>query len=162
MKLSDRLIQTKMTVVIFALALIFLPVWVYAADTIAPIYSDVGTQLGAAAGKEGAGLELQDTRVVIANGIRYLLSFVGVIFVALMVYAGILWMTAGGNDEQVGKAKKLIFQAMIGLFVVFSAYSITTIAYRIATGKTTADTCAGGNIDSPNCNAPPLNNSLPK
>lgn len=54
------------------------------------------------------------------------LSFVGVIFLVLMIYAGIMWMTAQGNDQQVGKAKNLLINAIIGLVIVFAAYAITT------------------------------------
>ena len=53
------------------------------------------------------------------------LSFVGVIFLILMIYAGILWMTAQGNDQQVVKAKSMLINSTIGLIIVFSAYAIT-------------------------------------
>src|SRR5690554_2680154 len=46
------------------------------------------------------------------------LSFVGVIFMVLIVYGGLTWMTASGNEKQVEKAKNLIVQAVIGLVVV--------------------------------------------
>ncbi|MFA6417377.1 MAG: hypothetical protein WCW61_04270 [Patescibacteria group bacterium] len=54
------------------------------------------------------------------------LSFVGVIFLALMIYAGITWMTAAGNEQQVTKAKSLMINATIGIIVVFAAYAITS------------------------------------
>lgn len=53
------------------------------------------------------------------------LAFVGVLFFILMIYGGILWMTAQGNDQQVEKAKGLITAAIIGLIIVLSAYAIT-------------------------------------
>jgi hypothetical protein len=54
------------------------------------------------------------------------LSFVGVIFLVLMIYAGILWMTAAGNEQQVAKSKSLMINATIGLIVVFAAYALTS------------------------------------
>lgn len=54
------------------------------------------------------------------------LSFVGVLFLILMIYAGITWMTAQGNDQQVAKAKSLLVNSIIGLIIVFAAYAITT------------------------------------
>jgi len=54
------------------------------------------------------------------------LSFVGVLFLILMIYAGILWMTAQGNDQQVSKAKGLLINGVIGLIIVFAAYAITS------------------------------------
>ncbi|MFZ2310064.1 MAG: hypothetical protein WAW11_00790 [Patescibacteria group bacterium] len=53
------------------------------------------------------------------------LSFVGIIFLALMIWAGIQWMTAQGNSGQVEKAKDLMINAAIGLVIVSAAYSIT-------------------------------------
>jgi hypothetical protein len=53
------------------------------------------------------------------------LSFVGVLFLALMMYAGILWMTAQGNEQQVTKAKGLLINAVIGIIIVFASYAIT-------------------------------------
>ena len=58
--------------------------------------------------------------------ISVILSFVGVLFFILMIYAGILWMTASGNDQQISKAKSLLINAIIGIVIVFSAYAITT------------------------------------
>lgn len=55
-----------------------------------------------------------------------LLSFVGIIFLVLTIYAGILWMTASGSSAQVDKAKDLLINAAIGLIIVTAAYSITS------------------------------------
>ena len=54
-----------------------------------------------------------------------ILSFVGVLFLGLMIYAGILWMTAQGNEQQVNKAKGMLTNAIIGIVIVFAAYAIT-------------------------------------
>jgi hypothetical protein len=54
-----------------------------------------------------------------------ILSFVGVIFLVLTVYAGIMWMTAQGNSAKVEKAKDLLINAVIGLVIVSAAYSLT-------------------------------------
>ena len=58
--------------------------------------------------------------------IKIVLSFVGVVFLALTVYAGYLWMTARGEEEQVKKAQKIITSAVIGLIITVGAYSITS------------------------------------
>ena len=54
-----------------------------------------------------------------------ILSFVGVLFLGLMIYAGILWMTAQDNEQQVNKAKGMLTNAIIGIIIVFAAYAIT-------------------------------------
>ena len=60
-----------------------------------------------------------------------LLSFIGVLFMILIIYGGLLWMTARGNEQQVEKAKKLIIQSIIGLIIVLSAYAITNLIGQI-------------------------------
>ncbi|MFH1030015.1 MAG: hypothetical protein V1770_02020 [bacterium] len=75
--------------------------------------------IGGAEGKE-KGLV-----IIIVEIVKDILSLLGVVFVILSVYAGYLWMTAGGNDEQVSKAKALIRDAIIGLIITLSAYAIS-------------------------------------
>ncbi|MCD4705794.1 hypothetical protein K8R61_01810 [bacterium] len=53
------------------------------------------------------------------------LSFLGVIFFMLVVYGGFMWMTAAGNQDKVGTAKKIIGNAALGIIIVLSAYIIT-------------------------------------
>ncbi len=54
-----------------------------------------------------------------------LLSFVGVIFLILIIYSGLMWMTAQGNSQQVDKAKDLLVNAVSGIIIVFAAYALT-------------------------------------
>jgi len=42
------------------------------------------------------------------------LSFIGILFMLLMIYGGFMWMVARGNDQEVTKAKELIQAAIIG------------------------------------------------
>lgn len=84
---------------------------------------DVQTLYGTTADKA----EVQKTGdiTLLASAIvKALLGLVGIIFFILIIYGGYSWMTAGGNDEKVLKAKKLIIRAVIGLAIVASAYSI--------------------------------------
>lgn len=99
---------------------------------------EIGAQLGAAAGDKGAGLGVvKDPRTIVAEIIRIVLGFIGTIFFVLTLYAGYLWMTAAGNEEQVTKAKTLLFQATIGLIIILMAFAITSFAIRLALGKGT-------------------------
>ena len=61
----------------------------------------------------------------ISQIINVVLSFLGVIFLVLMVYGGILWMIAQGNEKNVDQAKNIITDAIIGLIIVASAYAIS-------------------------------------
>jgi len=85
----------------------------------------VDTGLEATAKEGGLNTSSTDIAVIVGAWIQYALSFVGVIFLVLMIYAGFLWMTAAGNEEQIKKAKSLIASAVIGAVIVFGAYAIT-------------------------------------
>jgi 4-hydroxybenzoate polyprenyltransferase len=62
---------------------------------------------------------------VITVILQYLLSFLGVVFFALIIYAGFRWLYAGGNEDQLADAKKLMKNAVIGLLIIVFAYLIT-------------------------------------
>lgn len=72
------------------------------------------------------GLQPVSLGQTIATIIRFLLSLLGLIFVILIIYAGMLWMTSAGNDDKIDKAKKIMSAAIIGLVIVLAAYAITT------------------------------------
>ena len=63
----------------------------------------------------------------ISNYIILALSFLGVIFLVLTIYAGYLWMTAQGNEPQVKKAKDIMTRAIVGVIIVVSAYGISSL-----------------------------------
>jgi len=76
---------------------------------------------------EKAGLNKSNNDLPkLAGGlIGNVLAFLGLAFFVLVIYGGILWMTAAGNDDQVKKARQIITAAVIGLVIVLSAYAIT-------------------------------------
>ena len=57
--------------------------------------------------------------------VGFALSFVGIVFVILMVYGGYLWMTAGGNEDQVTRARQYMTNGVIGIIVIFASYAIS-------------------------------------
>jgi hypothetical protein len=54
-----------------------------------------------------------------------LLSVVGTLFFLLIIYSGVLWMTANGQSARVQKAKDILTHSVIGLVIVVSAYALT-------------------------------------
>lgn len=84
-----------------------------------------GSQLSTVGSRSGFNTNQRSVDPIIATVISVILSFLGVIFLILMVYGGYIWMMAAGNDEKVTKAKDLIKAAIIGLLIVVGAYAIT-------------------------------------
>jgi hypothetical protein len=75
---------------------------------------------------EAAGFGSSSMFEIIGTLINVFLGLLGVVFLLLVLYAGFLWMTAGGDDKQVEKARKMLTNATIGLVIILSAYAITT------------------------------------
>ena len=62
---------------------------------------------------------------IIARIIKYLLTFLGVIFITLIVYGGFIYMTAMGESDKISSAKNIIISASIGLAIILASYSFT-------------------------------------
>lgn len=79
-------------------------------------------------GQEGVvnniGLGSKDPRDIAAAVIKVILGFLGIIAVVIILLGGFKWMTAGGNEDKVGEAKKLIIAGVIGLVIILAAFAI--------------------------------------
>lgn len=76
--------------------------------------------------------------------IRYILSLVGAVFMAYLIYAGWLWLIAAGNEEKLTKAKTIIRGTIIGLIIVLAAYLITTTVINRVISATGYKETTGG------------------
>ena len=76
-------------------------------------------------GLDKAGSGQAGVAKIIAIVINVLLTSVGVILLLLLIYAGIMWMTAQGDDKKIKDARDTIKNAILGLIVVLAAYAIT-------------------------------------
>lgn len=63
------------------------------------------------------------------------LGLLGMILVVLCLYAGFMWMTAGGNEEKVTTAKTTLRNAVIGLILILLSYSITAFVIEAITSR---------------------------
>lgn len=79
----------------------------------------------------------QDIRTTIASIINVLMGLLGIIAVVIILLGGFKWMTAGGNEDKVGEAKKLIMQGIIGLVIILSAWAIARFVIDSLVSATT-------------------------
>jgi len=94
---------------------------------------------------KSGGFEQSNVAELLGNVIKKGLTVVGVVFFALMIYAGLRWMTARGESEQVEKARGTIIASMIGLVIIVSSYAITNFVQINIIQKS-----GGGGVDGPN------------
>jgi len=121
------------------LSLIFIVFFTFALSFLTPVNAynpdAEGDLLGLEYGQY-TGLSDTDVRFTVARIINVALGLLGIIMVVLMVYAGFLWMTAAGNEEKAGTARKIIFSAIIGLIIILSAYAISNFVVGRIYGAT--------------------------
>lgn len=88
----------------------------------------IGTQAGIGGGA--------DLFTIIGNIINIALGFVGVILLGLLLYAGYLWMTSGGDAAKVDQAKAYIKNSIIGLVIITSSFAIVNFILSQLAGTT--------------------------
>lgn len=67
---------------------------------------------------------LTGLRQAILNWVNFALGFLSLIAMIALIYAGFLYVTSMGEDEQAGKAKKIIIYVVIGIVVILLAYAL--------------------------------------
>jgi hypothetical protein len=101
--------------VVIALSLFFLPIdSVQALDT------------GVNAVNNSIELGNDDPREIVGRIINIAMLFLGIIAVGIIIFAGFKWMMAGGEEEKINDAKKLLKNGVIGLVIVLSSWGIAS------------------------------------
>ena len=77
---------------------------------------------------ETLGLGEADLEESVIKMIQWLLGLMGLMGVIMVIYGGFMWMTAGGSEEKISKAKKIISAAIIGMVVVMLAWAIVSFS----------------------------------
>ena len=84
-----------------------------------------GQDFGLSQGTANLKLRNDAPAAFIGSIIRWVLGILGVVLVAIIVYAGTLYATAAGNEDQVRTAKTTLIYSIIGIVLVVSAYLIS-------------------------------------
>jgi len=66
----------------------------------------------------------RDPREIAAQVINIILGFLGIVAVIIILAGGFKWMTAGGNQDKVDEAKKLLSAGLVGLLIVLASFGI--------------------------------------
>lgn len=64
---------------------------------------------------------------MIGRAINIIFSAFGVVFVAVILVGGYIWMASTGNEEGIKKAKTIILNGIFGLMVVFISYALVAL-----------------------------------
>lgn len=85
-----------------------------------------------------------DLRTTLINILRWVLGILALVAVSVIIYGGVLWMTARGDQQRILKAKKVIASAVIGLIIVLLAFAIVQFVVGAAGNFTNAGPGGGG------------------
>lgn len=118
---------SKLALILGSVAVLALPVAHVAQAATTFSVESVGSQIG---------LGDADLKETVLNIMRWLLGIMTLIAVVMIIYAGFIWLTAAGNEDNVDKAKKIISAAVIGLIVVLLAWAIVIFVTRTTANVT--------------------------
>lgn len=83
--------------------------------------ADVGiTEIDSSGLKLGKNDPVKTAAKLINTG----MSLLSLIAVVIVIAAGFKWMTAGGSDEKITEAKKLMTAGVVGIIIILSAWGI--------------------------------------
>ena len=86
---------------------------------------------GKSAGVDPGSEEERKVTFFLARMVSEILVVAGVVFFVIIVIGGIMWMTAGGREDQVEKGKSLLKNAIIGFVITVTAYLIVRFVEAI-------------------------------
>jgi hypothetical protein len=81
----------------------------------------------------------RDPREIAGSVINVLMGFLGIIAVIIILLGGFKWMTAGGGEDKIAEAKKLMTAGVVGLVIILAAWGITTFVLRALLNATGAN-----------------------
>ena len=75
---------------------------------------------------EATSLGNTDPRIILGRFVQLALTFLAIMAVIMIIYAGFLWMTSNGQEDRITKAKSVLRNAIIGLIIILSAFAIVS------------------------------------
>ncbi|MCX6734624.1 MAG: hypothetical protein NTZ25_01800 [Candidatus Peregrinibacteria bacterium] len=73
-------------------------------------------------------------KALILTIVDYFLGFLGLLAVIMVIYGGVTYVSSAGNDEAVGKAKKIIMYALIGIVIIMLSFVAVNAILGAGTG----------------------------
>jgi cytochrome bd-type quinol oxidase subunit 2 len=120
----------QILILMFLLAVLILPYFVFAADVTASKQPTNMTapmkRLQNLTGPDKSWYQQTDKYEIsrfVGTMISSFLELLGIIFIVLIIFAGYSWMTAAGDEQKLTRAQNTIRRAIIGLLIVIGSYA---------------------------------------
>ena len=84
-------------------------------------------------------------RAIVKRIVDFILLFLGLIAVIMVIYGGFLYVTSAGNEEAVGKGKKILIYAAVGIVMILVSFALVNTLLGVASvDQAAADTQSQG------------------
>ena len=119
--------KTKVLAAVMCLAMVFAAV----SPVCLPVYADAKDEVKRGADMTNSGGSArQDLPDVITTIINVMLFIAGALAVIMIIYGGIRYITAHGDEKQVKVAKDTIVYSVVGLIIAIIAYALVTFIFN--------------------------------
>lgn len=120
----------KQALMVFALMVGTLSLFTLVAHAASNILNPTDN-IGAVSNATGGATSL---RALVLTIVDYFLGFLGLLAVIMVIYGGVTYVSSAGNDEAVGKAKKIIMYALIGIVIILLSFVVVQAVLGSGTG----------------------------
>ncbi|MFH1426846.1 MAG: Ig-like domain-containing protein [Candidatus Kerfeldbacteria bacterium] len=107
--------------------------------SVSPALAQVNTAV------EGIALSDRSPVEAVLYIISWVLGILAIIAVIIVIWGGVTWMTSGGNEEKIDRAKKILINGSIGLVIILAAWGIVLYVLSVLSGATGAGLGGDGN-----------------
>ena len=119
--------KAKVLAAVMCLAMVFTAV----SPVSLPVYADAKDEVKKGADMTNSGGSAkQDLPDVITTIINVMLFIAGALAVIMIIYGGIRYITAHGDEKQVKVAKDTIVYSVVGLIIAIIAYALVTFIFN--------------------------------
>lgn len=72
-------------------------------------------------------------RGIILTVVNFFLTFLGLLTVVMVIYGGFLYVSSAGNEDNVGKAKKILLYSVIGIVIIVASFAFVNTVLQVGT-----------------------------
>jgi NADH:ubiquinone oxidoreductase subunit 6 (subunit J) len=112
--------------------------------TLAQDFSDIFGKISPPPGSPGGGDPVVGLSKIISVGLQIFLIVAAVMMLVLLLWGGLDWIASGGEKEKLSKAQNKLFNAVLGMLIIISAFTIFTLITGTVLGNKIIDTSGGG------------------
>ena len=154
-KIKSKNLKFRFIVVATTIICLVLPVILFGGEVLA-----LDTGLETTAVSSGIPTGGQSIASLVGRIIYIILSFLGLIFIILLIYGGFMRMTAQGSPDKVKTSMGIITSAVVGIIIILASLAITAFVLgRINDVVEGNNSGFQGNRRLPNTNTTPSSSS---